>query len=173
MNAVTDGFTAADRERFRNLLELAARTPFQGERENAIAAAERLAQRHGMTMEEAAVSDRPPRPEAEPIRPPPDPVWAAVLRSAHLTDAFIAADKRRREEALRAAQARGLDQEHQRLHRPPPPRASRSSRQRRNPAGLARVLLNETTLSLQSISDITGLDIYTVTALKLKLRATA
>lgn len=175
MDTVTDCFTAADKERFNNLLQLAARTPFPGERDNAIAAAERLAARHGMTMAEAAAHDGMPRAEAEPPPPPVDPFWAGIVRSAHLTDAFIAADKRRREEALRAARARGLDEDLQRLHRRPPPRPSRMSRQRerRSPAALARVLINETSLSLRAIAEITGLDIYAVTSLKLKLRATA
>ena len=97
------------------------------------------------------------------------------MRSAHLTDAFIAADKKRREEALRAAHARGLDQEIHRVHHRPPTRSTRSSRGRsgRNPAALARVLLNETNLSLSAVADITGLDIYAVTTLKLKLRESA
>src|SRR3546814_6972892 len=99
MDTVTDCFTAADKERFNNLLQLAARTPFPGERDNAIAAAERLAARHGMTMAEAAAHDGMPR-AAEPPPPPVDPFWAGIVRSAHLTEAFIAADKRRREEAL-------------------------------------------------------------------------
>jgi len=173
MDSVTDGFTTADRERFNNLLQLAARTSFPGERENAIAAAERLAARHGMTLSEAAAHDAPPHPEAAP--PPVDPIWAGVVRSAHLTDAFIAADKKRREEALRAAHARGLDQEIHRVHHRPPTRSTRSSRGRsgRNPAALARVLLNETNLSLSAVADITGLDIYAVTTLKLKLRESA
>lgn len=174
MDSVTQGFTTADRERFNNLLQLAAGTSFPGERANALAAAERLAARHGMTLEEAAAHDAPPDPDTA-TPPPVDPVWAGVFRSAHLTDAFIAEDKRRREEALRAARARGLDQEIHRVHHRPPPRQSRSFRSRggRSPSALARVLLNETNLSLTAVADITGLDIYAVTSLKLKLRASA
>ena len=173
MDSVTQGFTTADRERFNNLLQLAARTSFPGERENALAAAERLAARHGMTLSEAAAYDAPPHPEVVP--PPVDPVWAGVVRSAHLTDAFIVADKRRREEALRAARARGLDEEMHRVHHRQPPRTARKSRARggRSPSALAQVLLNETSLSLSAVADITGLDIYAVTSLKLKLRASA
>jgi hypothetical protein len=97
------------------------------------------------------------------------------VRSAHLTDAFIVADKRRREEALRAARARGLDEELHRVHHRQPPRTARKSRGRggRSPSALAQVLLNETSLSLSAVADITGLDIYAVTSLKLKLRASA
>lgn len=169
MDSVSEGFTTADRERFNNLLQLAARSPYQGERDNALAAAERLAARHGMTLEEAAVHDTAPEREQAP--PPVDPFWAGVARSAHLTDSFIAADKRRREEALQAARARGLDQDALRVNHRPPPRRSGRRRGGRNPATLAHVLLNETNLSLKAVADITGLDIYTVTSLKLKLRA--
>ena len=48
--------TTAERERFHNLLLMAKESPFEGERTNALEAAERMAQRHDMTLEEAARS---------------------------------------------------------------------------------------------------------------------
>ena len=42
------------RDRFRALLKLASESPFEGERENAMDAATRLAEQHGMSLDEAA-----------------------------------------------------------------------------------------------------------------------
>ena len=39
-------------KRFSNLLELAKRSKFKGERNNALSAAKRIATKHGMTIEE-------------------------------------------------------------------------------------------------------------------------
>ena len=47
-------FTEAERNRFRNLLELANDSKYLGERENALAAATRIAQKYNMTLDEAA-----------------------------------------------------------------------------------------------------------------------
>lgn len=163
-----------ERERFRNLLELAARTPFEGERDNALAAAARLAARHGLTLEEAArgAPPEPPGRRPDPSPPPrPDAFASAFARAVHLMDAQIALDKLRREAALRAARARGLDAD-----APPAPRAARRprfSRERRNPYSLARLLIRETSLPLREIVEITGLDIYEIVAMKLKMRQAA
>ena len=167
---IPGGFSEVERERFRNLLELAARTPFEGERANALAAAARLAARHGMTLEEAA-RGAPLEPPDPPPPPRTDAFAAAFARAVHLMDAQIALDKLRREAALRAARARGLD-----VHMPAPPRAARRprlSRSRRNPYSLARLLIRETSLPLREIVDITGLDIYEIVAMKLKMRQAA
>ena len=48
-----------------------------------------------------------------------------------------------------------------------------NSKSRRNPISHATVLLKETSLPFQEIADITGLDIYDVIAMKLKMRAAA
>ena len=39
-------------KRFSNLLELAKRSKFRGERNNALSAAKRIAEKHGMTIKE-------------------------------------------------------------------------------------------------------------------------
>src|SRR3546814_17575845 len=44
---ISTGFTEAERQRFHNLLQLAAESPFEGERANALAADTRLAVRCG------------------------------------------------------------------------------------------------------------------------------
>ena len=103
-------FTEAERERFHNLLKLAAESPFEGERTNALDAARRLAAKHGLTMEEAARADgfaqRPPPPREE------EPFTAGRFAAAvHLMDYHLYLDKKRREEALAEARARGLDRE--------------------------------------------------------------
>ena len=87
-------------------------------------------------------------------------------------DVHIAMDKRRREAALQAARERGLDAE----LAAPAPRAvprSRANRARMNPHAHARLLIRETKLSLQEIVEITGLDVYEVAAMKLKMRHAA
>jgi len=48
---ISAGFSEADRQRFHNLLHLAAESTFEGERANALAAAKRLAERFGLTLE--------------------------------------------------------------------------------------------------------------------------
>jgi len=161
-------FTTAERERFHNLLKLAAESPFAGERANALAAAQRLAARHGMTVDEAAAGARAaPRPAA------PDAAWttAAAAPFVHLMDWQIYAAKLRREAAIRAARARGLDPEAPRS--PRAQSAPRANPARMEPRDHARVLLTETSLRLREIVDITGLDIYQVVGLKLMLRTAA
>lgn len=127
-----------------------------------------------MTLEEAA--------RGEPAPPPPPPrrdeataaaarAASAFARAVHMMDAQLQADKARREAALRAARERGLDAD-QPAPRRPPSRAS-SGKWRRNPYVHARVLLRETALPLHDIVDITGLDIYKVVEMKLKMREEA
>ena len=52
--SISEPFTEEERTRFRNLLELANSSKFDGERANALAAATRIATKHGMTLDEAA-----------------------------------------------------------------------------------------------------------------------
>ncbi|HEY9536120.1 MAG TPA: hypothetical protein VIS03_00900, partial [Kiloniellaceae bacterium] len=92
-------------------------------------------------------------------------------RAVHLMDSFILHDKARREEALRAAQARGLDAEELRKAVTASVTQARVNRRRMNPDRHAAKLLRETSLSFDEIANITGLDIYSVVGLKLKLRA--
>lgn len=186
--------TQAERERFHNLLLMAKESPFEGERRNALEAAERLAGRHGMTLEEAARGGgetmQKPRYQADPTkRPRPAPrstyddvaAEAAARERAYDEMARFFRDmedraqseKARRDEALRAAYARGLDAEERRqaerrAARDYIPRRSKGSR--RNPKVHASVLLRETHLPVQEIASICGLDVWTVAGLKLKMR---
>jgi len=175
-------FTEAERQRFHNLLQLAAESPFEGERSNALAAAERLATRFGLTLDEAAAGgseqEAPGKAAhggssmAEDLGLQPDPLNRFV-RAAHLMDSYIVNDKARREAALREAQARGLDAEELRKAVASTVTQVRSKGRRMNPNRHATMLLRETSLSFREIANITGLDIYDVVGLKLKLRAPA
>ena len=169
---IAEPFNEAERQRFRNLLELAESSPYEGERTNALAAAERLAERHGMTLDEAAAGrDQPPRPEAV-YRGPGMSAERELARVVHLMDYQIQLDNARIAEATQQAVDRGLDLEPQ--HRPKPIRNWQPfrSRRRMNPHRHARVLLEETSLPIEEIAGITGLDVYEVAAMKLKLRNT-
>ncbi|WP_193371001.1 hypothetical protein [Pelagibius marinus] len=162
---------------------MAAESPFEGERSNALAAAERLAKRFGLTLDEAAAGGIDEPPPQEPPRG--DEHMADDLgfnpesldrfaRAVHLMDNFIMEDKARREAALRAAQSRGLDAEELRKAVTSSVAQARKTKQRRmNPYRHAATLLRETSLSFREIANITGLDIYKVVGLKLKLRATS
>ena len=168
------GFTQAERERFRNLLALAAGSPFEGERSAALAAAQRLAARYGMSLEDAARSGRePPGSCAEPFPGSGDRRPAAARARAFRESEDRAEQERARFRAAREeAYRRGLDRERER-------RAGRSdyagprSRRRREPLGHAAVLLRETHLPFREIARITGLGLYEVVGLKLKLRTAA
>lgn len=177
---ISAGFSEAERQRFHNLLQLAAESPFEGERANALAAATRLATRCGLTLDDAAAGGG--RDEAPPQEPRSDDFMADDLgfrphtldrfaRAAHLMENYILSDKARREDALRAAQARGLDAEELRKAVTSSVTQARTRRRHMNPYRHASTLLRETTLSFREIANITGLDIYAVVGLKLKLRA--
>ena len=178
--SISAQFTEAERQRFHNLLQLAAESPYEGERSNALAAAERLAARFGLTLDEAAAGgaeQEPPQTAprgddhlADDIGFQPQTL-DRFARAAHLMDNFILNDKLRRESALRAAQARGLDAEELRKAVTSTVRAGRVKRRRMNPDRHAATLLRETSLSFREIANITGLNIYDVVGLKLKLRA--
>ena len=149
-------------------MKLAAESPFEGERENALVAARRLATRHGMTLEEAARADaiavrrEAPRPATTP---------ADINRFAaavHLSDYHLHVDKLRREEALAKARLRGLDREE--LARRAPAKMKSMSKRRMKPETHAAVLLRETRLRFREVAEITGLDIYQVVGMKLKMR---
>lgn len=149
--------TPGERERFRNLLLVAKESPFAGERENALKAAERMAQRRGLTLEEAA-HGTPPETAArkEPLR------RDSEVRSRN--------DKAQYEEALKAAYARGLDSNERRRKKTWDIQHVQLNPRRRNPLAHARILLTETRLPLPEIASISGLDIWRVAGLKLKLR---
>ncbi|HET6223079.1 MAG TPA: DUF2786 domain-containing protein [Dongiaceae bacterium] len=170
-------FSDAERKRFQGLLRLAAESPFAGERDNALAAATRLAERHGMSVEEAA-GDAP-----TPPRRRPHSTWhrtwfaeydpAEVGRYMHLTDFAIRVAKEQRDAALAEARSRGLDAAEEAARRRRAERRPRPNHSRLDPREHARILLTETSLRLRDIVDITGLDIYQVVGLKLRLRQAA
>ncbi len=164
-------FDEAERTRFHNLLKLAAESPFKGERAAALAAADRLAKSHGMTLQEAATGAPEPEPPKQPFvahRGPHAMRARDVGRAIHLMDNWVANDKARREAALAEAYERGLDQDNRKRDAAKIPRRSFT---KRNPHSHAKVLLQETSLPLLEICSLTGLDIYEVVGLKLKLRA--
>ena len=168
-------FTDGERVRFHSLLRMAAESPFPGERANALAAATRLAQRAGMSLDEAAARDtnsgRQQQPRNQAAQPPVSPLHAELARQFLMLDQQIIADKARRAAALRAAIDRGLDWE-ERPRRPPrAATAHHASDRRMDGHRHAAVLLSETSLPLREVSAITGLDIYEVVGMKLKMRA--
>ena len=163
----TKSFAEADRQRFHNLLKLAAESPFAGERSNALAAARRLAAKFDMSLDEAA-SATPERRRAAPVeeKQPHPAEWAAFMM-----DVEIHADKIRRDEAMRAARDRGLDAAERRAAAAAAKRnRPRSSSARLGRRRFARILLAETKLPFRDIAGITGLDIYQIVGLKLQMR---
>lgn len=166
----------ADRERFHTFLKIAAESPFSGERANALDAAKRLATRHGMTLQEAARA-----PEAVPEPPPPLHEAAREYTAREMADiislseARLKAEKERYERALREAMARGLDGGARATAGQSgfAQARSRSNGRKRDSQSYATVLLNETSLPLSEIVSLTGLDIYKVVGLKLKMRSMA
>ena len=169
---ISSSLSPKERERFHNLLKLAANSPFQGERDAALAAAERLVAKHGMTLDEAAqraVEDN--QAEAREKERAQTHAEQDAARRFREAETRRAADKDRWEQALREARARGLDDEPKPKPKGPPPNFSRPrSQTRRNPVVFAQVLLKETGLPIQEIASITKLDIYQVVGIKLKLR---
>lgn len=175
--------TPRERTTFHNLLKLAAESPFAGERQNALAAAERLAGRYGMTLDEAAAAPAAepgtqraawaePGPAA-PETPPQARRWARDFASAvHLHDSFTQADKERRARAMRAARDRGLDRglEGNGTRRRSGSALHRRGTRRMNPKRFAKTLLQETRLPFREIAALTGLSVHAVVALKLQMR---
>lgn len=138
-----------------------------------MAAAERLAKRHGMTIEDAAAGGmQAPRPEYD--RQSPNVAQERELaRVVHLMDYQIQLDKARIAEATERAVERGLNLEpHPTKTAPKPIRNWQTSRsqQRMNPHRHAHVLLTETSMPIEEIASLTGLDVYKIAGMKLKLR---
>ncbi len=125
-----------------------------------------------MTLDEAAVAGRAPpqRPAGDRERPTrEDAEVNRVAQSMHLMDYHVHIDKARRDAALEEARRRGLDQE----AAPRPKRQQRAKplhSRRMNPERHAAVLLKETELPFREVAEITGLNIYQVVGLKLKMR---
>lgn len=194
------GFTAKEHLRFRKLLEVAHSTTYNGERDAALNAATRLAASHGMSLREAAgMADAPGEPEPtqrhRPRRPSGFPAdfgaagpenlgtwWKQPQRPAGPTHEYrtenekIAAEKKRRDEAMEDAIRRGLDAEERakaaraaaaagRVHLRPAKRGSWRARPE-----FIRVLLTETGMTAKEIAAAAGVTIYDVFREKLLLR---
>jgi hypothetical protein len=151
-------------------LELANSSEYPGERANALDAARRLAQKHGLTLEEAARGGLEPVHTA--VQPQDNRADARVgpMYFAWVQQEQMGREKRRWEEAVQRARTRGLDGGPDGLVRARP-QWRPQSRARRNPRKHAEVLLAETRLPIREIAAITGLDIYSVVGMKLKMRA--
>lgn len=128
-----------------------------------------------MSLAEAAADSvrqqQPAPPQAEPPRTSPTSSFAYFF---HLSEAELLADKARREASLKAAYDRGLDAE-QRREEANPRRVGGffrrdSSSRRMDPQRHARNLLLETSLPLREVVRLTGLSVWEVVSLKLKLR---
>jgi hypothetical protein len=179
MDATNKPFSDAEQERFHALLKLAVESPFEGERANALAAADRMARQHGMTIDQAAAPpDLAPAPRTVDRH---DATEREMRRAAardymgvvNLMDHFLHDDKQRRDDALREAYDRGLDSSERKAAERQarrPAWKSKSAGARRNPQAHAHVLLSETSLPLKEIVSLTGLDIYEIVGMKLKLR---
>ena len=156
-----------ERKRFLNLLQLAESSEFEGERENAMSAAKRMASRKGLSLDEAAMESPPAEPTTQNNHSPNEAEFAHHL---HTLDQNISVAKKQREAALRAARERGLDANKRR-----PQRGNHRSKRStaRMPADMhAWKLVTETSFSYQEIAQITGLDVYQVVHMKIRrLRA--
>jgi pyruvate/2-oxoglutarate dehydrogenase complex dihydrolipoamide acyltransferase (E2) component len=139
--------TMEERKLFHSLLKLAEASEYPGERENAMAAAKRIAERKGLTLEEAAMVSPPVKRQE---RPQQNPHEKEAAQHVHMMDHDLRMAKQRREEAMEAARSTA-----------------------RMPAEMhAWKLVTETTLPYQEISKITGLDIYQIVHMKIRcLRA--
>ena len=133
-------------------------------------AARRLAQKHGLSLEEAASGgfDRAQasvQPHDNRSDPRVGPAYFAWVQQEQM-----AREKRRWEDAVQRARMRGLDGGPNGMTKAGPAWRPQS-RSRRNPRKHAEVLLTETRLPIREIANITGLDIYSVVGMKLKMRA--
>ena len=163
---ISEKLTPDEQARFHNLLKLAKESPFPGERENALAAAERLASRHSLTLEEAATGVSPS--QTAQAKANANKFAQGLAAFVHLNDYQIYLEKQRRDQARREAEERGLDNAKAKRQPPPPPRRNRSNA-RMEPRKHAWALVRETSLSYQEIAKITGLDIYQVLLMKIQL----
>lgn len=193
-------FTVKERLRFRKLLEVANSTTFEGERDAALTAATRLAAAHGMTLREAAgMSELAGAGTAARHRPRASAGFRADFGAAgadamgrwwtrpdqkanygagtgyRSEDERIAAEKRRRDEALADALRRGLDadiraEEARRAARKSTyVRPSKRGNWRSRPEFI-RILLRETAMTAKEIAAAAGVSVYDVFKEKLLMR---
>jgi len=196
------GFTAKEQLRFRKLLEVANSTTYSGERDAALNAAARLAAAHGMTLREAAGMSEPvhepePAMRQRPRRPSgfaadfgaagtenlgtwwrhPHSGRAANTGAGHnykTESERVAAEKKRRDEAMADAVRRGLDAEERAAaeraaRRQTHVRANKRGAWRARPEFI-RVLLTETAMTAKEIAAAAGVTIYDVFREKLLMR---
>ena len=123
-----------------------------------MAAAERLASRHGLTLEEAATGVSPS--QTAQARENANQFAQDLAAFVHMNDYQIYLEKQRRDQARREAEERGLDRKNAKRQTPPPRR--HRSNARMEPRKHAWALVRETSLSYQEIAKITGLDIYQI-----------
>lgn len=180
---MTQSLSSSQQQRFRKLLTLAAESPFAGEREAALAAAERMADSAGMDLEEAARAcgrqEQQEHEAAGPSRPAGaemGPGWTETMspsmrRAAWAGYAWEAAASRARQRHREEVARRQREEEAQRRADSKRGRHNQPRSDRSMPRGdFARVLLLETGLPLRDIAEITDLGMYEVVGLKLKLR---
>ncbi len=167
-----------EQKRFANLLALANRSKYRGERENAIAAASRLANKFGMTLDQAAKLglnyDQNTSYNSNTNKS------ASFFKNISKDEIKknqinIENDKKRWQAAVANARKRGLDQKHKTKKNTKSAANFRrtNNTSRREPYSHAKILLKETSLSFKEIANITGINIYKVIALKLKTRKAA
>lgn len=177
-STISNYFTESERNRFRNLLELANDSKYPGERENALAAATRIAQKYNMTLDEAA------RWNPEDIAPGKNmaqqgsyqrPVKSSEVSNLVKNQQNAETEKKLWQAAMDRAKDRGLDKAENAKKAAQEAASERrqNSKSRRNPTTHATILLKETSLSFEEISDITGLDVYKIITMKLKSRSAA
>lgn len=182
---MTEAFAANQKERFRKLLLLAAESPFEGERAAALAAAERLAGRFAMTLEEAARASSEPEPLQRPHASANGaqtswagryarqraPEWVREAAYGYAYDASAAASRARQRQREQVEAAQRREEEQRRRAQALYGRAGLRSQRRMAPRDFARRLIQETGFSLREIAEITGLPQHELVGLKLKLRS--
>ncbi|MBN43386.1 MAG: hypothetical protein CL573_07860 [Alphaproteobacteria bacterium] len=126
-----------------------------------------------MTLEEAAGGGpAPERPESRfpnVSRKQAKDAYGAA-KAMRMTDAWTEADKARRDAAMEEARQRGLDEAERRKEAAAAARVPRRNNRKRDPKSHARVLLQETSLPMDEICTLTGLDMYQIVEMKLKMR---
>jgi len=168
---------ASEQKRFVNLLELANRSKYRGERENALAAASRLANKFGMTLDQAAKLGLNYNQDINGDNKKAADSFYKNISKEEIKQNQIntTSDKKRWQTAVANAKKRGLDQENKKRKNTKKTANFRrmNNTSRRDPFIHAIILLKETNLSFKEIANITGISVYKVIALKLKTRKAA